>query len=123
MLQIGEPMIMVLDSEHTSGKLAPVLIFSTPSSRELRYLAATAGSRTSLHTFSVMTTVRRCTSKLRSFNPLLRSGTSMASDGAVTSATNVVFDRALMVFATYVSVSGASVLPALPAYLCRRRHG
>ena len=59
-------------------------------------MAAIVGSLTSLTRLSVTTTVRRCTSILRSLRARRRSGTRTASAGALTSATNVVDDNDLM---------------------------
>lgn len=84
----------------TSGNAAPFAIFCTPSTRGLRYVAATLGSRTSLTRLSITTTVRRWTSILLSLSARTRSGTSTAKAGDVTSATKVVDDNALMQAAT-----------------------
>lgn len=80
----------------TSGNAAPSAILLTPSTRGLRYRAATCGFLTSLTRFSVTTTVRRCTSILRSFSARISNGTRTARAGAVTSATKVVEDSALI---------------------------
>lgn len=80
----------------TSGNDADSAIRWTPSTRLLKYLAATLGSRTSLTRLSITTTVRLWTSMLRSFSARISIGTRTASAGALTSATNVVEERALM---------------------------
>lgn len=76
------------------------MIFSTPSTRILKCRAAMRGSRTSLTKLSMTTTVRRCTSILRSLRARNSKGTRTANAGAVTSTTNVVDASAFMQFGT-----------------------
>ncbi len=84
----------------TSGNEAASLIFVTPGNSPLKYVAATLSSLTSLTRLSITITARLCTSMLRSFRALIKRGARTTSAGAVTSAMNVVEDRAFIASAT-----------------------